>query len=131
MQRIDASAGLSGSATVLSAILIAALFLSPVFALAGSRDSTETHSPLPKIRVAPDGRTFRTAKGGPFVPFGVNYYRPGTSWAPQVWKQFDADATRRDFARIKELGVNCVRVFLSYGAFCTEPGALKPEGLQK
>jgi len=34
-----------------------------------------------------------------------------------VWKQFDADTTRKDFARMKELGVNCVRVFLSYGSF--------------
>ena len=67
------------------------------------------------IQVAPDGRTFVTANGAPFVPFGVTYYRHGTGWAPQVWKKFDAEATRRDFARMKELGVNCVRVFLSYG----------------
>src|SRR4051812_438488 len=69
---------------------------------------------LPKIHVAPDGRTFTTEKGEPFVPFGVNYYRPGTGWAPQIWKQFDAEATRKDFDRMKSLGVNCVRVFLTY-----------------
>ena len=44
---------------------------------------------------------------------GINYFRPGTGWAPQVWKKFDAAATRKDFARMKELGINCVRVFLS------------------
>lgn len=88
-------------------------------------------APLPKVRVAPDGRTFVTAAGQPFVPLGVNYYRPGTGWAPQVWKQFDAEATRRDFARMNELGVNCVRVFLSYGSFCLEAGKLLTNGLAK
>ena len=86
---------------------------------------------LPKIRVASDGRTFATVDGGPFVPFGVNYYRPGTGWAPQVWKKFDPAATRADFARMKDLGINCVRVFLSYGSFCMEPGVLQEYGLAK
>ncbi len=86
---------------------------------------------LPKIRVSADGRTLEIAAGRPFVPFGVTYFRPGTGWAPQVWKQFDAEATRKDFARMKELGVNCVRVFLSYGSFYQEPGRLAPEGLAK
>jgi len=86
---------------------------------------------LPKIKIAKDGRTFETEAGRPFVPFGVNYYRPGTGWAPQVWKQFDAEATRKDFARMKELGINCVRVFLSYGSFYSDPGVLKPEGLER
>jgi endo-1,4-beta-mannosidase len=86
---------------------------------------------LPKVRVARNGRGFVTESGKPFVPFGVSYYRPGTGWAPQVWKQFDADATRQDFARMKEMGVNCVRVFLSFGSFYRAPGALDPNGLAK
>jgi len=88
-------------------------------------------APLPKIRIAHDGRSFATAEGKPFVPFGVNYYRPGTGWAPQIWKQFDAEAARKDFARMKELGVNCVRVFLTYHSFYSDPGVLKQEGLEK
>ena len=43
----------------------------------------------PQGKIAKDGRSFETEAGKPFVPFGVNYYRPGTGWAPQVWKQFD------------------------------------------
>ena len=69
--------------------------------------------------------------GRPFVPFGVTYYRPGTGWAPQLWKQFDAEATRRDFARLKKQGANVVRVFISFGSFYTEPGRLDHEGLAK
>ncbi len=87
--------------------------------------------PLPKVRVAKDGRTFVTEDGKPFVPFGVNYYRPGTGWAPQVWKQFDAEATRKDFARMKELGVNCIRIFLTYHSFYSDPGVLGKDGLEK
>jgi hypothetical protein len=93
--------------------------------------SRKTEDELPKIRVAPDGRTFQTQDGKPFVPFGINYYRPGIGWAPQVWKQFSAESARADFARLKELRVNCVRVFLSYGSFFTQPGALDEGGLAK
>src|ERR1035437_6826045 len=32
---------------------------------------------------------------------------------------------------MKELGINCVRVFLSYGSFYSEPGVLKSEGVEK
>jgi hypothetical protein len=86
---------------------------------------------LPKIRVAENGRGFVDASGRPFVLFGVSYYRPGTGWAPQVWKQFDAEATRQDFVRMKKLGVNCVRVFLSYGSFYHTPGVLDRDGMAK
>lgn len=86
---------------------------------------------LPKVRVTDDRRGFVDATGRAYVPFGVNYFRPGTGWAPQVWKQFDPEATRRDFARLRELGANCVRVFLTFGSFYTEPGRLSPEGLAK
>jgi hypothetical protein len=86
---------------------------------------------LPKVKVAKDGRTFVTEDGKPFVPFGVNYYRPGTGWAPQVWKRFDAEATRKDLARMKEMGVNCIRIFLTYHSFFNEPGVLGKDGLEK
>ena len=87
--------------------------------------------PLTKLRVSDDGKGFVDAEDKPWVAFGVNYFRPGTGWAPQVWKQFDAEATRQDFARMKELGVNCVRIFLSYGSFLMETNRLLPEGLAK
>ncbi|MGE5609411.1 MAG: cellulase family glycosylhydrolase, partial [Bacillota bacterium] len=82
-----------------------------------------------KVRV--EGKGFVVEDGKGFVPFGVNYYRPGTGWAPQLWKMFDAEATRRDLARLKSLGGNCVRVFLSFGSFYQEPGVVSEEGLKK
>jgi aryl-phospho-beta-D-glucosidase BglC (GH1 family) len=94
-----------------------------------STQSSPIH--LPKILVAKDWRGFVTAPGGPFVPFGVTYYHPETGWPPQVWKQFDPEATRKDFAIMKRQGVNCVRVFLTYHSFYSRPGMLNPEGLKK
>jgi hypothetical protein len=94
-------------------------------------NATPAGSGLPKVRISKDERAFTNEDGKPFVPFGVTYYRPGTGWAPQVWKQFDPEATRQDFARMKALGVNCVRVFLSFGSFYTDPGVLKSDGLAK
>ena len=88
-------------------------------------------TPLSKIRIAKDGRTFETEFGKPFVPFGLTYYRPGTGWAPQVWKKFDVEATRADFARLKELGVTCVRVFLTWGSFCPTSNTVSAEALAK
>lgn len=87
--------------------------------------------PLPKVTVAADASGFRAADGRPYVPFGINYYRPGQGWAPQVWKQFDAAATRKDFATARALGANCVRVFLTFGSFYETPGALNEDGLRK
>lgn len=116
-----------GIATALSTIMFP-LLMALTAVPAPAADAT---APLPRVRVADDGRSFITEAGKPFVPLGVNYYRPGTGWAPQVWKQFDASATRQDIDRMKSLGVNCVRVFLSYGSFFTEPDALRPEGLEK
>jgi len=112
--------------------ILALTLLLPLVTLRAATGAAETKpATLPKIRVAKDGRLLETERGKPFVPFGVNYFRPGTGWAPQVWKQFDADATRKDFARLKEMGGNCVRVFLSYGSFLTETNRLSPEGLAK
>jgi len=105
-----------------------------VFCTQGVLTGAETPLPAktpPKIRVERGQHGFIGATGKPFVPFGVNYYRPGTGWAPQLWKQFDAQATRRDFARLKKQGANVVRVFISFGSFFTEPGKLNAEGLAK
>lgn len=84
---------------------------------------------LPKIRVS--GSRFVTADGKPIVLWGVNYFRPGTGWAPQVWKQFDPKRTADDFRLLRSYGVNCVRVFLTFGSFFREPDRLEEEGLRK
>src|SRR5438034_10791297 len=116
----------TGALVPIAALIGAAIGSDSLTAAVGT-----TAQRLPKVRVARDGRTFITETGKPFVPFGVTYYRPGTGWAPQIWKQFDPEATRKDFARMKQLGVNCLRVFLTFHSFYTDPGELRPEGLSK
>jgi hypothetical protein len=107
------------------------VLLAPATSCIQPDSSPRNKQALPKIRVARDDRGFVTSKGKPFSPIGVNYYRPGTGWAPQVWQKFDLEQTRQDFARMKELGVNCVRVFLTYKSFYTDVGELRAEGLEK
>ena len=61
-------------------------------------DAAEPLTPradLPKVRVVAKPARFETSDGKPYVPIGVNYYRPGTGWAPQLWKKFDAGGDAR------------------------------------
>lgn len=107
-----------------------AMLLLAVAASAWSADLSPAGA-LPKIRIAADGRRFETSEGKPFVPFGVNYYRPNTGWPPKLWQTFDPEVTRKDFALLKEYGVNCVRVYPTFGSMYSEKGVLTPEGIAK
>lgn len=121
---------LSGSASAAMIIWLACVPLRAADTSAQNAMNVRS-SPMPRVRISAEGRGFVTADGKPYVPFGVNYYRPGTGWAPQVWKMYDAEATRRDLRLLREMGGNCVRVFLSFGSFYTKSGELNAEGLAK
>lgn len=108
---------------------LAALPASVTFAAAPA--PAPARRPFPRILVTEDRTGLQTDRGQPFLPLGVTWYRPGTGWAPQVWKQFDPVATRSDFRRMKELGINTVRVFLSFGSFLNAPDSVDEDGLRK
>lgn len=95
----------------------------------GAAEKVPVSGKLPRIRVDAANKGFVDAGGQRFNPCGVNYYRPGTGWSPQLWKTFDAEATRRDFQHMKRLGLNVARVFVTYGSFYSQPGQLDPAGL--
>ncbi len=103
----------------------AALFLAKP--AAAVQDGAAT--PLPRVTVR-DGK-FVLPDGSRFFPIGVNYFRPGTGWAPQLWKQFDEQAVERDFALLRQYGVRCVRVFLTFGSFFSRPDRLDEFGLER
>jgi len=63
------------------------------------------------VRVA-ESRWGFEIDGHPFVPVGCNYYPNDVGWAPQMWKRFDPKVFRSDFALMKDLGVNTVRLFI-------------------
>lgn len=63
--------------------------------------------------------------------FGVNYYRPNTGWAPQLWEQYDESSVESDFQKIHALGLNTIRVFLTYRALFWSGNELDLAGLEK
>jgi sugar phosphate isomerase/epimerase len=92
-------------------------------------ENLQASSKLSRIRVDAENKGFVDSAGKRFTPCGVSYYRPGTGWAPQLWKQFDAEATRRDFQLMRRMGMNVARVFVTYGSFYTQSGELDAKGL--
>ncbi len=117
----------SGRSTWATVLGLAAAMLFSVEAKASN--SSDIDARLPKITVK-DGH-FVLPDGRRFVPIGVNYFRPGTGWAPQLWKKFDEVSVERDFALLREYGVRCVRVFLTFGSFFNHPDRLDDFGLER
>ena len=84
------------------------------------------------IAASPDGNGFTELDSGrPFVPFGTNYYDPNTGWPPKVWQRFDPNRVSEHFAVMKNLGVNCARVFLAASAFQPDVNSVDEESLRK
>jgi hypothetical protein len=84
------------------------------------------------IRVADDNWNFTDSDSGvSWHPIGCNYFDPETGWAPKVWQRFDADRVATHFDMMQGIGVNAVRVFLSYAGFMSEPGVIDKESMAK
>lgn len=96
-----------------------------------THNSICSESGLEKIVISKDGFRFETKSGKPFIPWGLTYFRPETGWAPKVWRMFDPEITKADFIKLKEMGGNCVRVFLTYNEFLTSPERVNESGLKK
>lgn len=113
----------------LAAVLAAAMLLLNANLTAQDAAQDQVAGPLPRVTVR-DGKLM-LPDGRRFFAIGVNYFRPGTGWAPQLWKQFDESAVERDFALLREYGVRCVRVFLTFGSFFSKPDRLDEIGLNR
>jgi len=88
--------------------------------------------PLPRIGVAPDGRGFiEVASGRPFRPSGFNYDHDGSGrliedyWVEE-WSRVEAD-----FAAMRALGANVVRVHLQAARFLGGPTRVRTAPLQR
>ena len=59
---------------------------------------------------------------------GVNYWprRKAMYW----WSNFDAGEVREEFAILKEIGLNVVRMFLLWDDFQPDPNSVSQEGLK-
>lgn len=74
------------------------------------------------------------ATGG--EPLGVPNFRMGVNYWPRrsamyMWERFDLGEIREDFARIRGLGLNVVRFFLSWESFQPEPSRVDRGSLQR
>lgn len=95
---------------VLSFIVFAAV--SPLYVLRAEEPRMQL------VIVAPGNQGFvERDSGRPYIPFGTNYYDPHTGWAPKIWRQFDSGKVQEHFRIMRELGVNCARVFLAAAGF--------------
>ena len=83
------------------------------------------------VKVAADGWNFERG-GKPFHCTGVNYFPSDVGWAPQLWRQFDAEKTRRHFALMEETGIRVARVFLTWASFLPERAkGLNPQAMER
>lgn len=87
---------------------------------------------LETIRVTADGKGFETATSKtPFRPWGFNYDHDRSGrliedyWLTE-WKEIEGD-----FAEMRALGANLVRIHLQFGQFMQAPTTAIPQSLEK
>ncbi|MBN2269858.1 MAG: beta-galactosidase [Sedimentisphaerales bacterium] len=116
-----------------SLVTLGCLLAPIVFIAAGAAaSSSDAAGDMELIVVSPDGHGFvERDSGRAFIPFGTNYYDPDTGWAPKIWRRFDAAKVRGHFRVMKELGVNCTRVFLTAATFQPDSKTIDRQALEK
>jgi hypothetical protein len=77
---------------------------------------------LDVVRVAPDGRGFVFASSGnPFIPWGFNYDHDRDNRLLEDYWVGEWTSVVEDFAEMKALGANVVRIHLQFAQFMTSP----------
>ena len=54
--------------------------------------------------------------GAPYTVTGINYYPQRSPWT-KFWPEYDPEQTASDLARVRLLGLNTVRIFISFADF--------------
>ncbi|QDT06763.1 Endoglucanase E1 precursor [Rubripirellula lacrimiformis] len=86
------------------------------------QSSATAAEPLQRIRVSPDGSGFvRGDNDQPIVIWGVNYDHDSDGRLLDEYWTDDWQTVVDDFAEIRSLGANCVRVHLQFGLFMDQP----------
>ncbi len=97
------------------------LLLAGCAAAGGRADGME------RVRVAPDGRSFALEPSGrPFVPWGFNYDHDEAGRLLEDYWDAEWPKVESDFAEMKALGANVVRIHLQVAKFMKGPDA--PDG---
>lgn len=105
-------------------LLIALLIFTSVNTLAAAE--------LDWIEVSPDGKSFITAKEKKkFVPWGFNYDHDRNGRLLEDYWNTDWKAVEQDFAEMKQLGANVVRIHIQFGKFMSAPDQPRKAALKK
>jgi hypothetical protein len=88
-----------------------------VFALCGTARAEQPNE-LPRVAVSKDKKGFVLEPGDkPFVPWGFNYDHDETGRLIEDYWEKEWEKIETDFAQMKKLGANVVRVHLQFGKF--------------
>jgi len=97
----------------------------------------QTNAPAPPpslefIRISPDGRHFVTADSGrKFTPWGCNYDHDRTGRLLEQYWATEWNTVVQDFAAMKALGANTVRIHLQVAHFMKSASEPNPAALQR
>lgn len=84
------------------------------------------------IRVGKDGRSFAfESSGKPFMPRGFNYDRDSSGRMIEDYWETEWPTVRKDFAEMKALGANVVRIHLQFGRFMLSPDKPNAKALDR
>jgi endo-1,4-beta-mannosidase len=88
-------------------------------------------APMERVEVNPRGG-FRLAESGvAFEPRGFNYDHDERGRLIEDYWVDEWAKVEEDFAEMRDLGANVVRVHLQFGRFCPEPGKLDATALER
>ncbi|MFH1301750.1 MAG: cellulase family glycosylhydrolase [Planctomycetota bacterium] len=91
-----------------------------------------TAAELDWIQVSPNGKSFVTAKEQkPFVPWGFNYDHDRDGRLLEDYWNTDWKTVEQDFAEMKQLGANVVRIHIQFGKFMSAPDQPREAALKK
>lgn len=81
-----------------------------------------TANEMQTVAVSEDGRGFVFVESGkPFVPWGFNYDHDSDGRLLEDYWHDEWSVVESDFAEMKQLGANVVRIHLQFGAFMQSP----------
>ncbi len=84
------------------------------------------------VKIGPDGKSFALALSGkPFIPRGFNYDRDHNGRLLEDYWEAEWTTVREDFAEMKALGANVVRIHLQFGRFMLGPDRPNEKALER
>jgi Cellulase (glycosyl hydrolase family 5) len=104
-----------------------------VFLLAGWISATSAlAAEMPRIRVSGDRHSFvEELTNAPFIPRGFNYDHDEKGRLIEDYWETEWDKVVSDFAEMRQLGANLVRVHLQMGRFLNGPDQANPKALSR